>query len=75
MSNTDSRNLTSKAKPMTEAYEKLSVSDYAKLRGLQPQLVHYYIRKGEIVTEKCACCGAKVIDVKVADKVMKVSKQ
>lgn len=59
---------------MTSDYKKLSVADYAKLRGFQPQLVHYYIRRGEIPVERCSCCGAKVIDVEVADKVMKVRK-
>lgn len=59
---------------MADRYKKMSVAAYAKLRGLQPQLVHYYIRKEEILTEKCECCGCKVIDVEAADKVLKVRK-
>jgi hypothetical protein len=59
---------------MTDRYKKLSVADYSKLRGLQPQLVHYYVRKGDLVAEKCECCGGKVIDVETADKVLKVKK-
>lgn len=59
---------------MTDVYKKLSVADYSKLRGLQPQLVHYYIRQDRIQVEKCPCCGGKVIDVEQADQVMKVKK-
>ena len=74
MSLTTNLNSHRKLKPMTDVYKKMSVADYAKLRGLQPQLVHYYIRKGELVPVKCECCGGKVIDVKEADVVMRKKK-
>lgn len=45
----------------------MSVGDYAKMRKQQPQLVHYYIRKGEIDQTQCNCCGGKVISVEQAD--------
>lgn len=47
--------------------EKLSPREYASLRKRTPQLVYYYIRQGEIKSEKCIC-GRKVIDVAEADK-------
>lgn len=50
----------------------MSVGDYAKYRGQQPQLVHYYVRKGTIEVLKCECCGAKVINVEQADEAMKL---
>lgn len=57
---------------MAEKRKVMSVGDYAKLRGQQPQLVHYYVRKGAIETRKCECCGAKVINVEQADEAMKL---
>lgn len=46
---------------------KLSVREYAKARGMQPQLVHYYISSGRLQVERCIC-GRKVLDVKTADE-------
>lgn len=45
---------------------KMSVREYAIARGIQPQLVYYYVRQGYIETEPCIC-GRLVIDVKSAD--------
>lgn len=47
----------------------MSVSEYAKAIGEQPQLVHYYIRSGQIEKKPCECCGRSVIEVKQADEV------
>jgi hypothetical protein len=47
----------------------MSVSEYAKAIGEQPQLVHYYIRTGKIKKAPCECCGRSVIEVAEADKV------
>lgn len=44
---------------------KMTVGDFAKARGMSPQLVHYYIRNKKISSEHCIC-GRKVIDVKAA---------
>ena len=52
---------------------KLSVREYALARGMQPQLVHYYISRGRIEVERCIC-GRKVIDVKAADEFFKNKK-
>ena len=41
---------------------KMTPREYAKSKGLQPQLVYYYIRQGDIKTVFCDC-GRKVIDV------------
>lgn len=46
---------------------KLSVREYALSRGMQPQLVHYYIGTGRLEIERCVC-GRKVLDVKLADE-------
>lgn len=47
---------------------KMSVREYARLKGLQPQLVYYYIRRGYIKEEPCSECGRKVIDVISAEE-------
>jgi len=46
---------------------KMSVREYAKAHGIQPQLVYYYVRQGYINQEPCIC-GRMVIDVKSADE-------
>lgn len=46
---------------------KLTPREYAKARGMNPQLVYYYIRSGAIQKEVCIC-GRSVIDVKAADE-------
>lgn len=47
----------------------VSVSDYARARGVRPQLVHYHIRTGHIRKVRCAC-GRWVINIAEADAVM-----
>jgi hypothetical protein len=44
----------------------LTPREYAKLHGMQPQLVYYYIRTKQLEVELCKC-GRKVIDVVKAD--------
>lgn len=53
-----------------EGATKLSPREYGRLRGIKPQLVYYYIRKGELKPEQCIC-GRNVIDVDVADQFFK----
>lgn len=48
----------------------MAVSDYAKLRGITAQLIHYYIRKGKIEVDECEC-GRKCIRVEEVDKFFK----
>ena len=48
-----------------EGAEKLSPIDFARLMGMRPQMVYYYIRNKVIETEICAC-GRKVLDVEAA---------
>lgn len=50
---------------------KMSIQEYAKHRGLQPQIVHYYVRQGQIDKLPCPCCGRYVIDIAQADDVFK----
>jgi hypothetical protein len=53
--------------------EKLTPREYAKRRSqqtgtiVQAQLVYYYVRKGELALETCAC-GRNVIDIQEADR-------
>ena len=46
---------------------KLSPIQYARKRGIQPQLIYYYVRAGHIKVEECIC-GRPVIDIASADK-------
>lgn len=48
----------------------MAVSEYAKLRGRSPQLIHYYIRTGKLETEACEC-GRKCVRVEEADQFFK----
>jgi hypothetical protein len=48
---------------------KLTPREYAKLRGMSPQLVYYYIRN-KVVTEERCVCGRRVVDVKAADEAL-----
>lgn len=45
---------------------KLTPREYARLRGMAPQLVYYHIRQDHIELETCIC-GRKVIDVASVD--------
>lgn len=47
--------------------EFLSPREYAKLRGMAPQLVYYYIRTGKIEKQRCIC-GRPVVRVQAADE-------
>jgi hypothetical protein len=48
---------------------KLSPVEYARMRGIRPQLVYYHIRQGHIEKEWCVC-GRRVIDVALADETL-----
>jgi hypothetical protein len=48
---------------------KLTPREYAKARGMNPQLVYYYIRSGALKTERCIC-GRTVLDVRTADQTL-----
>jgi len=54
-----------------DQFESMSVKAYAEKHNIQPQLVHYYIRKGLIEQYPCACCGCKVISVLQADAIFR----
>lgn len=43
----------------------LTPIDFARLVGMRPQMVYYYIRNGVIETEWCNC-GRKVVNVEAA---------
>lgn len=47
----------------------MSVQEYAKAHGIQPQLIYYYIRRKRIKLHPCGECGRKVIDVRDADAI------
>lgn len=48
--------------------EWLKPRDFAKVIGVAPQLVYYYIRNGRIESQQCLC-GNKVINRKQAQHV------
>jgi hypothetical protein len=49
-----------------ETSELMSPIDYAKLRGLKPQKVYYYLRTGKLEEQYCNC-GRKCVNVVLAD--------
>lgn len=51
----------------------LTPRDYAKLRGMKPQLVYYYLRTEVLEEERCAC-GRKVLSVKKSDEALAAQK-
>lgn len=51
-----------------EGLTSMTVIEYARARGIQPQLVYYYVRAGHIQQKPCGECGRKVIDIKTADE-------
>jgi len=52
-----------------ETIGKLTPREYAKARGMTPQLVYYHIRCGNLKTERCIC-GRTVLDVRDADETL-----
>jgi hypothetical protein len=53
---------------------KLTPREYAKLNGMAPQLVYYYIRTKKLELEYCLC-GRRVLDVNTADKFFESRRQ
>lgn len=49
---------------------KLTPIEYARLRGIAPQLVYYRLRNRALKWHRCNC-GRKVIDIAEADAVFK----
>jgi hypothetical protein len=47
----------------------LTPIEYAKLRGMTPQVVYYHIRRGTIKDERCKC-GRRVVEVRSADEAL-----
>lgn len=54
----------------TEPVRIMSVADYAKARGMSPQIIHYYIRKEKIVPDFCEC-GRQCVNVAETDQFFK----
>jgi hypothetical protein len=52
-----------------ETVGKLTPREYARLRGLTPQIIYYYIRNNVLKLEMCVC-GRKVIDVADTDEIL-----
>jgi|SRR5262245_41820715 len=47
----------------------LTPREYAKARGMNPQLVYYYLRTGAIKDERCKC-GRRVLNVHDTDETL-----
>lgn len=45
------------ARDAMEEYDYISIGDFARARGIRPQLVHYYIRTGKLHKVLCSGCG------------------
>lgn len=56
-------------KEQAEIVGFLTPREYAKIRGMSPQLVYYHLRAGTIKDERCKC-GRRVINVKEADEAL-----
>src|SRR6516164_3827613 len=56
-------------KDQAEEVGFLTPREYAKARGMNPQLVYYYIRTGAIKDERCKC-GRRVLDVRATDETL-----
>jgi hypothetical protein len=50
---------------------RMAINAYARLRGVAPQRVHYYIRNKRLQKYRCDC-GRFVVDIAEADKVIGV---
>jgi hypothetical protein len=44
--------------------------DYARARGIKPQMVYYYLRTGKLTSSHCEC-GRRVIDIQEADDIFR----
>jgi hypothetical protein len=47
----------------------LTPREYAKLRGMTPQMVYYYIRTGVVKDELCKC-GRRIVNVLATDEAL-----
>jgi len=56
-------------KEQAELVGYLTPREYAKIRGMSPQLVYYHLRAGTIKDERCKC-GRRVISVREADEAL-----
>lgn len=52
---------------------KLTPREYARLRGMNAQLIYYHVRKDNLKIELCIC-GRKVLDVKTTDRFFEESR-
>jgi hypothetical protein len=57
-----------------EQQTKATPIDYAKLRGIRPQMVYYHLRRGNLEWTACEC-GRRVIMIEEADKIFKAKKE
>jgi predicted site-specific integrase-resolvase len=57
-----------------ELLGKMTPREFAKLKGMAPQQIYYYIRAGKIEVEKCIC-GRHVIDTEKANTFLTSRKQ
>lgn len=56
-----------------ELLNKMTPIEYARLRGMAPQRVYYYLRNKKLASETCQC-GRRVIDVKDTDELLAIKK-
>jgi hypothetical protein len=59
---------------MEDPAPRMAIGEYAKLRHITPQNVHYYIRQKRLEKYKCDC-GRFVVDTHEADIAMGFKKK
>lgn len=57
-----------------EVKTRMAIGDYARLRHVTPQNVHYYIRNKRLKKHRCDC-GRFVVDIHEADLAMGFKKE
>ncbi len=56
-----------------EGATKLSPIEFARMMGMRPQMVYYYIRNKVLQTERCIC-GRRVLDIDSAKEALQEKK-
>jgi hypothetical protein len=57
-----------------ELSKLMTVGDYARARGVRPQLIHSYIKRGKLERLRCNC-NRLVIDVEAANELFDSDKK
>lgn len=56
------------ARDAVEMFDYVSIGDFARARGVRPQLIHYYLRTGKLTRATCNGCGQLRLITKEANE-------